>query len=173
MSRIALWLLLQVILIALFLVIHQGEATQATPVLEVLLATIVPLQALYIILKLGTEVTPVWVSIPLWRMARNPLQYTWLVLLLVLITGLGILSATVGGTLEKSQKERVKYDVAGDFHISKVPPFAFSGSREFRDTLLELPSIEQVSLGYRTHGSFNTQKIQILAIEPDEFSRIH
>ena len=46
---------------------------------------------------LMTRAAPAWLSVSLWHMGRNPLQYTWLVLLLVLVTGLGVFATTVGG----------------------------------------------------------------------------
>ena len=59
----------------------------------------------------------------LWHMARNPLQYSWLVLLLVLVTGLGVLATTVGGTLDRSQVDRINYEVGADIRISGVPAY--------------------------------------------------
>ena len=67
-----------------------------------------------------TRAAPVWMSVALWRMARSPTQYTWVILLIVLATGLALLATTVGGTLERSQRERVLYDLAADVHVADV-----------------------------------------------------
>ena len=65
--------------------------------------------------------SPVWLAMTLWHMGRNPLQYTWLVLLLVLVTGLGILATTVGGTLTQSRTERILYEVGTDIRVTGQP----------------------------------------------------
>ncbi|MBA39085.1 MAG: hypothetical protein CL894_00845, partial [Dehalococcoidia bacterium] len=60
---------------------------------------------------------PPWVSLMLWNMSRNPLQYTWLVVLLVLSSGVAVLSATLGSTLDHSYRDKIAYDVGSDGRI--------------------------------------------------------
>ena len=81
------------------------------------LMALVPAQVLFHLLGFMGRLAPVWLVVGLWRMGRNPLQYTWLVLLLVMVTGMGYLATTVGGTLSRSHEERILYDVAADFRI--------------------------------------------------------
>ena len=132
---------------------------------------IVPAQLLFLFLRAAARSTPAWVLLGLWRMARNPLQYVWLVLLLVMVTGLSILATTVGGTLEQSQVERVKYSVGGDMRV------AFSGSQPdnaptLRKRLLETPGVANVSLALRGSASVGNVSGQLLAIESGNFSDI-
>ena len=60
---------------------------------------------------------PPWISLMLWNMSRNPLQYTWLVVLLVLSSGVAVLSATLGSTLDHSYRDKIAYDVGSDARI--------------------------------------------------------
>ncbi len=165
-------LAIQLALIVAFFYFDTLDSGHFTFVPTVALAALVPAQVAYLLLKLSTKVTPVWLSMSLWRMARNPLQYTWLVLLLVLVTGLGILATTVGGTLERSQEERVRYEVAADLLVAGVPPFAFSGAQGLKDAYLSLSGVDRVSVGYRTSANIGPYRAQVLAVEPDEFARI-
>ena len=57
-------------------------------------------------------------------MSRNPVQYNWLVLLMVLVTGVAILAATVGETFERSSRDRIQYDVGADIRIRGVDTVA-------------------------------------------------
>ena len=172
LSRIVPGLAIQIALIGTFFYLDTLDSGHFTLGPTVALAALVPAQVVFLLLKSSTKFTPVWLSMSLWRMARNPLQYTWLVLLLVLVTGLGILATTVGGTLERSQDERVRYEVGGDLLISGVPPFSFGGAQGLKDEYLSKSGVERVSVGYRTSASIGPHKAQVLAVEPDEFARI-
>ena len=82
------------------------------------------------------------------------------------------MATTVGGTLERSQEERVRYEVAGDLLISGVPPFSFGGAQRLKDEYLSKSGVERVSVGYRTSARIGPHRVQVLAVEPDEFARI-
>ena len=107
------------------------------------------------------------------RMARNPLQYTWLVLLLVLVTGLGVLATTVGGTLNRSYEERVYYETATDIRVSDVPGYIARGTRSLKETYLQIPGVTQISLGLRGQGLVGTTvsgiHFDLLAVESADF----
>ena len=76
------------------------------------------LAALFLLLNRLRKFFPPWVSLVLWNMSRNPLQYTWMVVLLVLSSGVLVLAVTLGSTLEKTYRERVFYHVGSDAKIS-------------------------------------------------------
>ena len=76
------------------------------------------LAALFLLLNRLRKFFPPWVSLVLWNMSRNPLQYTWMVVLLVLSSGVLVLAVTLGSTLEKTYRERVFYYVGSDAKIS-------------------------------------------------------
>ena len=136
------------------------------------LISIVPAQVLYRLLSLVTRSAPVWLSISLWHMARNPLQYTWLVLLLVLVTGLCIFATTVGGTLTRSQEDQVQFDTPTDMRIQGRPLFMSDGLREMRDRFVDTPAVSRGALGHRAGASIGPTSVQLLALEPDRFAEV-
>ncbi|MCY4528800.1 MAG: ABC transporter permease, partial [Chloroflexi bacterium] len=139
---------------------------------EVGLLAIVPALVLYRLLTVMTRSAPAWLSISLWHMARNPLQYTWLVLLLVLVTGLGIFATTVGGTLTRSQDEQIQFRTPTDMRIQGTPLFLSEGLGGMLEGFIETPAIDSGALGYRTSASLGNVSMQLLALEPDAFAKI-
>ena len=170
-SRMA-GLVLQAGLVGWFLTLKPPETGDLLFPPTVALISIVPVQVAFLFLKASTRAMPAWLSMGLWRMARNPLQYTWLVLLLVLASGLGILSTTVGGTLERSQEDRVMYDVAADIRLTQLRSYSIGGAQAIRDRYLSLPGVTGVSLALRETGSIGPTSVEVLALESWEFPYI-
>ena len=131
-----------------------------------------PAQVAFLLIKASMRKMPVWLSMGLWHMSRNPLQYTWLVLLLVMATGVGVLSTTVGGTLERSKEHRIRYDTAADLRISGVSGFVADHARKLKDTYVGTPGVAEVSLAFRGTGSVGQGQVQVLALEPREFAHV-
>ena len=121
---------------------------------------------------LMTRAAPAWLSVSLWHMGRNPLQYTWLVLLLVLVTGLGVFATTVGGTLTRSQTDRVLYEVASDMRVIGQPIFFATTLLDMKEKIVNSPGFDEASLALRTSGTVGASNAQILAVQPREFSEI-
>ena len=167
-ARIA-GLFVQAGLVAGFLVLEPPDAGELAFVAAAGLMALVPVQIIFLLLKASIKRAPVWLSLGLWHMGRNPLQYTWLVLLLVLVTGLGILATTVGGTLEKSQRERILYSAATDLRVTGNPKFLAGGIRGLRDRYLATPGIAAASLSLRTSGSVGPAMVQVLGVESRRF----
>ena len=138
------------------------------------LLAIVPGQIAFLLFGLLARATPVWLSISLVRMARNPLQYTWLMLLIVLATGLGIVTTTVGGTLEASQRERILYDLPSHVRVSNAPRFLPNpvSLQEFKATQIASPDVAEAALAYRTNGSVGPQNLQVLGVESRSFPEV-
>ncbi|SVA81335.1 uncharacterized protein METZ01_LOCUS134189, partial [marine metagenome] len=99
---------------------------------------VVPGIILFLLLRYAARFTPAWVALTLWHMSRNPLQYSWLVLLLVLASGVAVLSTTLGATLERSHKDRIRYRVAEDVRIEET----------WGGFLLNVDSIEELEAQY-------------------------
>ncbi|MCH2316172.1 MAG: FtsX-like permease family protein [SAR202 cluster bacterium] len=139
-------------------------------------ALIVPFQVLFIVLRRLNRFYPVWASMAIWHMARNPLQYSWLVLLLVMVTGLGILATTVGGTLDRSYEERILYEVGSDLRMTGVPTYFAIGNDEIKERFLAIPGVTSISLGLRGGGivgtTYSGNNFSVLAIEAEEFPYI-
>ena len=169
----AFGLALQAALIAWFMVAEAPSTGDILFPAAAGLAAVVPAQVLFLTLRALMHKAPVWVSMGLWRMARNPLQYSWLVLLLVLATGLGILATTVGGTLETSTKERILYDVGTDIRVSNVSNSPRLSNDALKSQYLAIPGVTSVSLGIRLPavvGSTSSgTSFNLLGIESREF----
>ena len=146
-------LVLQTALIGGFLALEPPERHHVLFAPTISLALIVPAQVAFLLLKTLMRASPIWLSIGLWRMARNPLEFTWLILLLVLVTGVGVLSTTVGGTLISSQEDRVLYDVAADVRISAISRRVPGGAQRLRQTYEDLSGVKYVSPAFREAGS--------------------
>ena len=138
---------------------------------SVLLMAIVPVQLAFVFLSLGARFTPVPVSIGLRYVSRNPLQYSWLVLLLVMTTGVGVLATTVGGTLERGQSDQAQYDAGADVRISLRDNVYLS---QFPiETLLEryeaIPGVRSASPAYREPRIGRTDGVEVFAVDSREF----
>ena len=96
---------------------------------------------------------PAWVSMSMWHMARNPLQYSWLVLLLALAGGIGIMATTVGATLDRSYEERVRYAVGSDIRAYRLDAYLATGDGGVAGLFEEIPGVESVSVGHRGTGA--------------------
>ncbi len=163
----------QTALIALFVYRYAPSPDAAAYVPTVMLAALPPTQLLFVALRSLSKAYPVWASLAIWRMARNPLQYSWLVLLVVMVTGLGILATTVGGTLDRSYEERVLYEVAADLRITGVPSYSTQGNESMKRRYLAMPGVSSVSLALRGEGSvgatYSGNAFNVLAVESEEF----
>ena len=170
-----LGLLAQAALIALFIWSEPIDPEQSSVlfVASIAVTLIVPLQLLYYALTAFARRAPVWVSMTLWHMARNPLQYSWLILLLVLVSGIGILATTVGATLDRSYEERIRYEVGADVRVSGLP--AYFGRRDggIKNIYGSLDGVDTLSLALRSGGRVGSGDqgvpFSLLALESEGF----
>ena len=162
----------QVTAVAAFVIMEPLGSTDILVVPTVALILVVPAQLAFLLLESYARIAPVWVSLALWRMARNPLQYTWLVLLLVLVSGLATFSYTIGTTLEKRDEARILYDVAADIRVAVAERIDVG---VLSDRYSAIPGVDLVSPAYRARGSaggsFGTS-FDVLAVSSVEFSDI-
>lgn len=164
--------LAQIGLIIWFLVEEPVRSAGVLTAPTVLLLTIVPIQFTYTLLHTAARFTPAPVSVGLRYVSRNPLQYSWLVLLLVMTTGVGVLATTVGGTLERNQTDRAQYDAGADVRISlRDDPFL---SQFPIETLLDryraVPGVRTVSPAYREPRFGRSDGVELFAVDSREFS---
>ena len=171
-----LGLALQATIVGLFVIMEPPETDDISFVPTMSLIAILPARGMFELLRTFSHVAPVWVSMGLWHMARNPLQYSWLVLLLVMVTGLGLLATTVGGTLDQSHRERVLYDVAADIRVRGAPGHFAQGRLALKETYLTIPGVTSVSLGLRGGVDLGTSRLvgqyDVLALESQDFPYI-
>ena len=167
--RIAAFLAQAAVAAGMFVqVLPSADEVLYTPIAA--LSAVVAGQVLFLLLARLTRATPAWMSLALWRMARSPVQYTWVILLLVLATGLALLATTVGGTLERSQRERVLYDIGSDIHVADIRASRRGGLSGLQSDIEAVPGVATVSRGYRTSGDIGTLSFELLGIEPGEFA---
>ena len=172
----AVGLALQAALTALYLYVEIPARGDALYMPTLALAALVPAQLLFFALRRLARSYPVWASMAIWRMSRNPLQYSWLILLIVMVTGLGALATTVGGTLDRSYEERALYEVASDIRVTGIPTHFARGNEELKERYLEMPGVTALSLALRGEGSvgatYSGNSFDIFAVESDEFPYI-
>ena len=177
-SRARMWryrvsgFILQAGLIAGFLALEPLETDHVLFAPTVGLIFIVPAQVAFVLLVAANRVTPVWLMIGLRNIARNPLQYTWLMVLLVLATGVGVLSTTVGGTLDMSMNERVLYDVGADFRVTGVSRWLRGDLETTKQRYMRIPGVTSVSPALRHFGTVGPTDVEFLALESGEFPYI-
>ena len=165
------WLVVQAGLVAWFVYLSPPDPGELLFTPTIALILMLPAQALFVVLRQATRFTPVWMAVAMWHMARNPTQYTWLVLLLVLATGLAILATTVGGTLEKSQREQVLYEIVSDFRVDELAAGGPTNSGAIQGRIEELPGIASLTPAVRLSGRIGIADFQLLALEPGPFAR--
>ena len=167
------WLLVQVGVVGLFVYVETPSFTGLLAIPTIALIALVPAQALFLLFQAYSRRSPVWVSMALWRMARNPLQYTWLVLLLVLVAGLATFSYTIGATLQKRDTERILYDVAADIRVANIE--SQIDSWDLGEEYSAIPGVEQVSPALRMRGRAAESRgnsFSILGLRSREFASI-
>jgi hypothetical protein len=163
----------QAALVAIVMFLRPPELGTLSFLPSIGLILIVPAQLLYFGFQGVSRVAPVWLSMGLWHMARNPLQYSWLVLLLVMVTGLAVLATTVGGTLSRSYEERILYDVGADMRVTGIPGHIARGTSALKERYMEVPGITDVSLALRSSGTIGSNlvgnRFEVLAVESKDF----
>lgn len=162
-------LTLQSVAIVAFLASRPFDTDELLFVPYVVLFSVVPAQLVFLLLRASMRSVPVWLSVGLLRMARNPLQYTWLVVMLLLATGLGVLSVTVGGSLDRSKRERILYEVAADVRVTGIPSALSRNSDALKSAYLDIPGVTSASLASRYRATVGRTGIEILAVESQEF----
>ena len=157
----------QAIPAAALLVLRPPDAADPLTVPTIGLAALVPAQLLFDLLRAVVRRMPVWLSLGLVRMARSPLQYSWLILLLVLATGLAIFATTVGGTLETSHRHRALYESGSDLRVAGFTSHRAGGLQGLLARYRSTPGIENVALGYRSIGTIGPVQFELLGLESD------
>jgi len=168
-----------------FLTEHIFEGTDIdpllliTPILLMVAVAIVFLRLFPLIIglaaRLGKYVTNASMMLGLLYMARNPIHYQRLVLLLMMAASVGMFSASFLGTLERSYDERVMYATGSDVRLEGLYDWT-TGKDALWDRYSGVAGVEEVSLAYRGSGQLGAQFAQvgfnIFAIEPESFKNV-
>lgn len=115
-----------------------------TPALALLAAAVLLLRIMPGLLRgmawLARRAAPAWVSFALTRMAREPLPYGALAVMLLLAAALGVFGASFQSTLARSQGEQALYRAGGDLVVNVVAPTEAMG-----ENLKALPAVRAFS----------------------------
>jgi hypothetical protein len=93
---------------------------------------------------LANRLAPAWTNFTLARMARDPLPYGSLAVIVMLAAALGIFGAAFQSTLSRSQQEQALYDVGGDLVLTGVSLSTVNQEDRLRE-LLAVPGVQAIS----------------------------
>ena len=124
-----------------------------------------------IISAIGSRFTSAAVTLGLWRLRRSPYWYVWPVLLLVLVSGLGVVSGTLASTLARSTEEQILYDSGADFRFVPNTSFSVQTVEQAR----EIDGVVNATQAFRASGRFGTTSLgvpfNLLAVDSDRFAQ--
>ena len=152
----------------------------AMPALMLAASAMVLLRLLPLGLALGSRLMSnrlsVGLALGLWQMARNPTHYARLSMLLILMAGLGVFVASVGGTLQLNYEERVLYSTGSDMRAEGIFLEPRGLTLPFANKYEEIDGVAQVMPAYRG-GAFDLSKtpgkrVGILAVEAARFDDV-
>ncbi len=149
----------------------------AMPALALTASAMALLRLLPLALSLGSRLMstrlPAGLALGLWQMARNPTHYARLSMLLVLMAGLGVFVASVGGTLQLNYKERALYSTGSDMRVQGVLPEPRGLTTPFTGKYEDVEGIDRVMPAHRGRAfDLSTtpgKPVNILAVDAAAF----
>ncbi len=147
----------------------------AAPALALLTAAFLVLRALPLMVRafawLARRLAPAWVSFALSRVARDPLPYGSLTVIVMLAAALGVFGASFQPTLSRSEQEQALYRAGGDLVVTIIAP-----ANDTQHNLAAIPAVrslssvkrESVTLLDYLPGSSAT----LLAVDPVTFADV-
>jgi len=150
-----------------------------TPMLLMVAVAIVFLRLFPVILslaaKIGGYVTNAPVVLSLWYMARNPMHYGRLILLLMMAASVGMFAASFLGTLERSYIDRSMYSVGSDVRLEQLYEW-HTGKDAILDRYSSISGVEDLSIAYRGRGTVGSLFTQVdftmFAVESESFGQV-
>ena len=140
---------------------------------SIALAALVPAQVAFYLLTLFARRAPAWVSLSMWHMGRTPVQYSWLVLLLVLGGGIGVVATTVGATLDRSYDDRVRYNIGSDIRVTGLNNTYTLADDRLGEKYGSILGVESISPALRGHARVGAGEggpsFQFLAVDTGTF----
>jgi len=150
-----------------------------TPILFMVAAAIIFLRLFPLLIALAARLSrytsSTAVVLSLRYMARNPMHYGRLILLLMMAASVGMFSASFLGTLERSYDERAMYTTGSDVRLGGLYDY-ISGKGTIVDRFNEVPGVEEVSAAFRGSGVMGSLFTQVdfsfLAVDPVSFEEV-
>ncbi len=118
------------------------------PALALLAAGFLMLRLLPFLIRLlawtADRWAPAWANFTLTRVARDPLPFGSLTVIIMMAAALGVFGAAFQSTLSKSQQEQARYDIGGDLVLTGLS-FAGVTSQQRMRELVDVPGVLTVS----------------------------
>ncbi len=171
----ALFTIIQAVIVSAYLSNSLPHPDMPTAVFagSISLAVLVPAQIVFYLLTLLARRAPAWVSLSMWHMGRSPVQYSWLVLLLVLGGGIGIVATTVGATLDQSYEDRVRYNIGSDIRVTGLISTYTLANDRLEGKFGSVTGVESLSAALRGQARVGAGEggpsFQFLAVDTDTF----
>ena len=152
----------------------------AVPAIMLIASALVILRIFPLVMSIASRVLsrylPVGITLTMWQISRNPSNYSRLVLLLILMTGLGIFVSSFGGTLNKNFDDRVYYSHGSDIRLSSVLLNARGRSKPLTKEIESMSGVSTVSPSVRLIGTdmtktFGSDSITVLGIDTNKFEQ--
>ena len=114
------------------------------PSLALLTAAFLALRVLPVLVRLlawlARRLTPAWVAFALVRVARDPLPFGSLAVIVMFAAALGVFGASFQSTLGRSQQEQALYRTGGDLEVQVIAPRS-----ETRRNLAAIPAVHSLT----------------------------
>ncbi len=117
---------------------------------------------------LAQRTTPAWVALSLRRMARHPLPYASLTVVVTLAAALGVFAGSFQTTLARSEADQANHRVGGDIVLGGAT-FIGRTEQERIDRLNDIEGVEAVAPIIRESVGFldgGTQRGTVLGVDP-------
>ena len=152
----------------------------AVPAVMLIASALVILRIFPLVMSIASRLLsrylPVGVALIMWQISRNPSNYSRLVLLLILMTGLGIFVSSFGGTLNKNFEDRVYYSHGSDVRLSSVSLNSSGLSKPLTKKIESMEGVSAVSASARMMSTdvtktFGSDSIAVLGIDTNKFEQ--
>ncbi|MGE0600460.1 MAG: FtsX-like permease family protein [Dehalococcoidia bacterium] len=117
------------------------------------------------------------VALGLNRMTRAPMQYSRLILLLLLATAVGMFAAGYRATLERGYDDRAAFESGSPSRLESIRQPQALPNDVMQERVAQATGSEKVSMAVRSIGSYNVsqynqQSIVMLGVVPGEFEDV-
>jgi hypothetical protein len=130
-----------------------------------------------VLARVAEPVGPAWLVQGLRKISRDPIVPGSLVVLLMLATSLGIIGSAFDSTLERSQRDRAKYQAGADLWLQHNGSTSLGSTSGISQSLIEAGLVANAAEGHRfsarplTEG-FGSTRLTALAVDSGTFGQV-
>lgn len=153
----------------------------ATPALFMLMIALVFLRLFPVILRVvswaARGLPGATIPLGLWHLVRSPLQYTRLILLLLLVTAVGMFAAGFRATLERSYDDRSSYAAGADARIEGIREPARKANSALTEIVRLTTGAKEVTPVLRTAATYSptfytSEDVTMMGIDRASFKEV-